>query len=121
MDNVELLVNVIKAQAEVFLVNIGEFYPFGTYINNIGEIVPVGAYLEDDMPQSQNVMEMLEKCFKSKLINDYKVAALATDVLSTVNGVKTDALQIRFFISGKEVSEVILKYVLNKDKVEFSI
>jgi hypothetical protein len=119
MDNIERLINVSKTQAEVFLLDAGEFYPFGNYINKENKIVPVLINLENDMPQSQEVIEVLAKSFKSELINKYKMAAMATDVLLTVNNEKVDALQIIIFEAGKEIAEIYLKYIVNKNNIEF--
>jgi hypothetical protein len=119
MDEAEKLINVSKTQAEAFLLDAGEFYPFGNYIDKEDEVKPLLIYLENDMPKSQEVIEVLEDSFKLELINEYKIAAIATDVLITVKGEKLDALQIRLFEDGKEVTEIYLKYTVNKDKVEF--
>ena len=119
MDEIEKLIEVSKVQAEAFLLNAGEFYPFGNYINKEDKIKPALIYLENDMPQSQEVIEVLEKLFESELTDDYKWAALAVDVLLTENDEKADALQIRFFEAGKEVNKIYLKYIVNKKHVEF--
>ena len=119
MNELEKLINVSKTQAEVFLLDAGEFYPFGNYIDKEDKVKPLLIYLENDMPKSQEVIEVLEDSFQSGLLNEYKMAAIATDVLMTVKGEKLDALQIRLFEDGKEVSEIYLKYIVNKDNVEF--
>lgn len=119
MNEIEKLINVSKTQAEAFVLDAGEFYPFGNYIDKEDKVKPLLIYLENDMPKSQDVIEVLEDSFKSGLLNEYKMAAIATDVLITVKGEKLDALQIRLFEDGKEVTEIYLKYTVNKDNVVF--
>ncbi len=56
---IEKLARVLKQQAEAFLLDAREFYPFGTYINMKDEIVPFGAYTgEDEYPPSQDVIDL---------------------------------------------------------------
>ncbi|MGY4536934.1 hypothetical protein ACVW0P_001348 [Mucilaginibacter sp. UYNi724] len=114
------LINTIKHQAEVFLLDAGEFYPFGTYIDKEDCVVPVGVGSEIDTPASQELIEVLENHFRSEIANNYKLAALIVDVRVTENGQKVDGLQIRLFEHGNEVSETILKYIVNETHVEFS-
>jgi hypothetical protein len=93
MDEIVKLINVSKTQAEAFLLDAGEFYPFGNYINNEDKIKPVLICMKNDMPRSQEVIEELQKSLKLELINEYKMAAIATDVLLTVKSEKNDAFK----------------------------
>ena len=97
MENLERIVNVLKQQAEAFLLSAKEFYPFGTYINYDGEIVPVGAYLEGDFPPSLPLIDLLEKDFKQLVEKGaYAIAAIAIDVRLTENGIIYDGIEMRF-------------------------
>lgn len=120
MTTSEKLIDAIKLFAKGFLLDAGEFYPFGIFIDNDDKIVPVSTHSEDDMPESQELIDVFEKYFRSKSESDYKLAGLGVDVLLTIKCQKFDALQIRLFEDGKEVSEMYLKYTVNTDNVEFS-
>jgi hypothetical protein len=120
MPTLEKLIDAIKCQAEIFLLDAGEFYPFGTYIDNNNCVIPVGSYSESDMPESQELIDLFDKYFKCESVKNYKLAALALDVLLKTNGVKVDALEIRLYEAGKEVSRIHLKYIINKHNVEFN-
>lgn len=120
MTTAEKLINAIKLFAEGFLLDAGEFYPFAIFIDNDDKVVPVNTHSENDMPESQELIDVFEKYFRSKSKSDYKLAGLGVDVLLSTNGQKVNALQIRLFSPGKEVSEINLKYIVNKDNVVFS-
>ena len=62
MEREEILIKVIKQQAELFLLDAREFFPFGTCLGPHDEIIPIAAYMDDkdDRPKSQPLIEMLE-------------------------------------------------------------
>src|SRR5471030_1504761 len=107
--NFERLENVIKIQAEAFLLDANEFYPFGSYINMKDEIVPVAAYLEGDRPPSAPLIALLEKRFKTDTTN-YKAAAMAIDISININEEIYDAIELRFFEPNKNVFKKHIKY-----------
>lgn len=119
MTTLDKLIDAIKSQAEIFLLDAGEFYPYGTYIDEQGSVIPVGVGSEIEMPESHILMDTLEKYFKSR--HDYKLGALAADASLTIKGEKKDAIQIRLFELGEEVTTLYYKYIINKDKVEFTV
>jgi hypothetical protein len=121
MDNDEILLKVIKQQAEIFLLDAGEFFPFGTCINKENKIIPTAAYLEDedDRPESQPLIEMLEGSLKRGLNNgEYIIGAVAFDILLTENGEKHDAIAIRIYETDA-FRERIFKYYIHQNHVEF--
>jgi hypothetical protein len=121
MENDEILINVIKQQAEMFLLDAGEFFPFGALINKENKIIPTAAYLEDenDGPQSQPLIEMLEESLKRGLANgDYIIGAVAFDILFTENDEKYDAIAIRIYETDA-FSERVFKYYIHENHVEF--
>jgi hypothetical protein len=118
--NIERLVSILKLQAEAFLLDAREFYPFGTYIDMEDKIVPVGAYLGDGHPMSLEVIEFLEKTFAIRLQKgECKIAAIAIDSYMKQNDEKYDGIEIRFFEVGKEVYKKYFIYIIKDSYVEF--
>jgi hypothetical protein len=109
-----------KMYAEAFLLDAGEFYPFGTLINPSGEIVPLAGDVEaeNDMPLSNDVLNVLQDYLEFNA--DYLIAAIGVDILLGLNNQKYDALQIRVFEAGKQTEDLRFIYVINKDNVGFT-
>ncbi|HEY4325720.1 MAG TPA: hypothetical protein VGN20_17120 [Mucilaginibacter sp.] len=119
-ENIDRLIEILKEQAQVFLLDAKEFYPFGTCINKENEIVPVSAYWENDNPPSQPLIDLLEKHFKQGIENgDYKIAGIAIDGLQRENNFTYDIIEIRFFETDKEVYKKYFKYEIKEHSVEF--
>ena len=119
-ENINKIINSLKQQAELFLLDAGEFYPFGTYINMKNEIVPVGAYSENDRPLSSELIDLLEKGFKDDIQKgDCKLGALAIDVSVKEDNKVYDALEIRFFEPKTEIYKKYFKYEIKGNSVEF--
>ena len=117
---IEKLIDVLKPQAEVFLLDAKEFYPFGTYINMKDEIVPVGAYTGEEHPPSQDVIDLLERGFTKKLQNEEcKIGVIALDIYINEYNEKYDAIEVRFFEPGKEVYKKHFRYLIKDTCVEF--
>ena len=105
----------------MFLLDAGEFYPFGTYIGRENNIVPFSAYIEDenDRPKSQPLIEMLENGIKKRLYEGECLAgALAYDIFIKENGEKFDAVMIHIF-DGDNDYEIPFKYYIHENHVEF--
>ena len=103
--SLEELRNTILNQAKYFLLNAGEFYPFGAAINKKSEIVPLGVQLENDHPKSHEVIEVLERVIISKLKDgEAKMAGIGTDVTykPTEGTEKKSAIQVRILQSNGE-------------------
>jgi hypothetical protein len=121
MEQTDLLIKVIKQQAEAFLLNAGEFFPFGTYINDKNEVVPYGVYIEDDndRPQSQPLIDMLERGIRTRInTGECIVGALAYDIFVHENQEKFDAMVIRIFENDTFV-ERCFKYCIHENHVDF--
>ena len=117
---IEKLARVLKQQAEIFLLDAKEFYPFGTYINAKDEIVPVGAYVGEEHPPSQDVIDLLERGVTKKMQNrECKMGAIALDIYINENNEKHNAIEIRFFEPGKEVYKKHFRYLIKDTCVEF--
>jgi hypothetical protein len=118
--DIKKIVNTLKQQAELFLLDAEEFYPFGAYINIANKIIPVGAYSENDRPSSSEVIDLLEKAFKDHIQKgDCKLGALAIDVTIKENNKVYDAIEMRFFKTNKEVYKKYFKYEVKENSVAF--
>ena len=118
---IDLLTKNILLQAEYYLNDSDEFYPFGCSIKVNGELSPLSVYFEDDHPKSVEVINELEKAIKSQISsNIYKAAAIGVYVnLNLPNFVdKVSAIQIRYFPSGINV-EKLFRYLRNDGKYYF--
>ena len=114
------LIDAIKKQAEVFLIDAGEFYPFGTCINKKREIIPVGTYLGNQHPSTIEVINLIEEAFKKGLHNgDYLLAALVIDVEIKENNENIDTLEIRVFEPSKDLYKMHFKYLIKNGIVAF--
>jgi hypothetical protein len=117
----DILIDAIKKQAELFLLDAGEFFPFATAIGQRNEVIPIGAYIEDenDRPQSQQLIDLLEKGIKKEIAEGrYLIAALAYDAFIYEGEQKFDVIIISFYESDSFV-EKYFKYHIHKDYVEF--
>ncbi|MFD0766128.1 hypothetical protein ACFQZI_14790 [Mucilaginibacter lutimaris] len=122
MENVTKLVDVIKQQAELFIVEGGSFYPFGTCIDKLGEIKPIGAYLEGNDPSPSELISMLEAHFVKGLNNGlFNICAIAIDVSIKEKDKSYDALEIRLFnLEKDDVDKLYYKYKVKGKKVQFT-
>jgi len=117
---IDKLINVIKMQAQVFLLDSGEFYPFGTCIDKFNKIIPVGAYLGEEHSLSVDLINLLEKDFKEGINNDnYQIAAIAVDVIIRKNYNKYDGIEMIFFEPNKDAYKKHFKYIIHENYVEF--
>jgi hypothetical protein len=94
---INILIDNIINQTRCFLVNAGEFYPFAAVIKPDRSIAPLGAYLENDQPESTEVLQILEESIKLRFIKkEAVVAGIGLDVLYKPAGEseKIDALKI---------------------------
>ena len=121
MTQSETLIKVIKQQAEVFLLDAHEFYPFGTAIDKENNIIPLAADIqaENDRPESQPLIDILDNHILNGIINgEYVIGGMAYDILMTKNQEKFDAKLIRIYESDKFV-ERYFKYTIYDDHVKF--
>jgi hypothetical protein len=121
MNSQEALISIIKQQAEIFLLDAQEFFPFGTCIGHDKEIIPIAAYIEDenDRPKSDPLIDTLESSIKRGLESGhYKIGALAFDAYIHEGGQKFDGIIVRIYQSDI-IEEIQFKYYIHKDYVEF--
>ena len=119
-ENIDKIINSLKQQAGLFLLDAGEFYPFGTYINKKGAIIPVGAYFENDKTPSLQVIDLIEGAFNDHLQKgDCNIAAIAVYVTVKENNKTYDAVEMRFFEVDEEVYKKYFKYEVKAHSVEF--
>ena len=75
------LTNNILSQARYFLTEAGEFYPFGAAINMRQELRPVGFYMEEEYPEANEVLKLLEQRLRKGIEQkEYSMAAIGIDV-----------------------------------------
>jgi len=119
--NEERLINGIIQQAEVFLLDAGEFFPFGSSIDVNNRFIPIGDYLndKDERPESLPLIALLEKGIKNELENKrYIIAAIAVDGLIKESGRSFDVIQIRFF-EAERTYNILFQYFVEGKKVKF--
>ncbi|WP_316823041.1 hypothetical protein [Pedobacter gandavensis] len=118
--SIEDLIYLIKEQVQTFLLDGGEFYPFGACIDKNDQLVPVSAYLDGEFPSSLELISMLEKSFREKVgKGEYKVAAIIIDVTVKEDGIGYDAIEIRFFEPNNQEDTEYMKYNKHSNYIEF--
>lgn len=123
-ENTKKLINIILQQAEIFLLDAGEFFPFCSCLDKSNNIIPVIANIKDknDRPASSDVISLLERGIKERLASEeYILGAIGVDVTGNRNGVTFDAIEIRIFYAYKNnVDKIYYKYNIRENKVDFS-
>jgi len=121
MKREEQLLKNIKDQAQVYLLDASEFFPFGAGIDSQGNIQPFSAFLEDenDQPDSLLLIDQLKKSVKKSLLDrDYIIAAIGIDITIKKDGQTYDGLEVCFFESDK-MYKMYFKYSIKPNYVEF--
>lgn len=114
MNTAEKLLEAIKEQAELFLIENGEFAPYGTYIRANGDLTYVGAYSETtDSEELYNIL--LTGAFDELKDEDVRVYALSMD--GKYQG--KDVLVIEFILSSDDIYQQIYPYTIEDKKVIF--
>jgi len=118
--DIEELIKAIKEQVQTFLLDAGDFYPFGTCIDRNDKIKPVSAYLNDDFPSSLELISMLEKRLKEGVQNgDFKMGVLVIDVTVKENNINSDAIELHFFQPNNLEDRQYVKYITHSSYIEF--
>jgi hypothetical protein len=120
---VNTLITIVKEQAEIFLLDAGEFYPFGTVADKYNKIIPIAAYLGEpnDRPQSVPLIELIEEAIKAKIISgDYIIGAVAIDVTINENDELIDGLEIRVFEHDRSYKQ-LFRYAIKQNTVVFEL
>jgi hypothetical protein len=109
----EMLIRMLLEQAKLFQLEANEFYPFGGLINKSGDIVPLGVYMENDHPDSHEVIQLLEKAILEKIdAGEAKLAAICADVFykAANENIKKSAIQIRVVSETRDSIDYYLPY-----------
>ncbi|MGE6218445.1 hypothetical protein ACQKCH_01365 [Nubsella zeaxanthinifaciens] len=118
--NLEKIENYIKGQSEVFLLELGAFYPFGCAINKKEEVAPLGGYIEGDNPSILELIELLKNNITEKLDDgEYSVAAIAVNVMVKKGNVNIDAIEVSIFEKDKLCNKKYIEYEVKDRYVEF--
>lgn len=117
-----LVENIIR-QADYFLKECNEFYPFATVIGRKGEIKPFGILLENDRPHPEIVLKELQKVLASGLsLGEYQAYAIGINVSLNQEKSVQDAIEIRIFPGSELNPETLyLPYTLDRQtrEIEF--
>ena len=103
MDNdrlVKLILDFAFGQADYLKKEFEEFFPCAMGINNNNELVPLLIPTEDEHPEIADVIILLEKVLKEKLMREnYKMVAICSDVFykSKATEAAVDAYQVRIY------------------------
>jgi hypothetical protein len=120
----EALMNALVPVAEQLLSKYREFYPFGGTMSVDGKIAPSAGYTGEEHPDSQALIDVLEKAFRDGAKRQlYKATAIVVDVRTIPPGKKDkqDAVEFRLdHVSGYSV-RVLLPYAFSQGgKLQFA-
>ncbi|BFO65397.1 hypothetical protein [Chryseobacterium sp. KCF3-3] len=114
MNTAEKLLEAIKEQAELFLIENGEFAPYGTYIRANGDLTYIGAYSETT--DSEEMYDILLNAFYNDLKDeDVRICAIGLD--GKYEG--KDVLIVEFILSPEHRYKFVYPYVLENKTVTF--
>ncbi len=114
MNTAEKLLEAIKEQAELFLIENGEFAPYGTYIRANGDLTYVGAYSETT--DSEEMYDLLLNGFYDDLkYEDVRICAIGLD--GRYEG--KDVLIVEFILSPEDRYKFVYPYILESKTVTF--
>ncbi len=106
-------------QAEKFLEDAGEFYPFGTVLDKKGNAVPVGFY-DDKIKDPQKITEILKKYFiKDLKKGEITEAIIGVNVTINENGQKRDALLMLEWSPEGQWKHKYFPYKLKGEKIKW--
>lgn len=109
--------NIIQ-QAEFYLKDAGEFYPYGAAIDKNEQIQYISAYVEEEFPASQPLIDILEEGMKKGVADGrYLLGAIGYDVYINKPGIaeKQSALMIRVLDVDEVVLECYVHYSLDNE------
>ena len=114
MNTAEKLLEAIKEQAELFLIENGEFAPYGTYIRANGDLTYIGAYSET--ADSKEMYDLLLNGFYDDLKDeDIRICAIGLD--GRYEG--KDVLIVEFILSPEDRYKFMYPYILENKTVTF--
>ena len=120
-DDSQQLMDAVLPLAEKFLIESGEFFPYGGAMTASGEIVSVAAYDGDDHPPSSELIDLLNQAFSSAATKkEYKATALVYSVrIQLADGEPSDAIAINLDHQSGYSVVVLLPYAKNNGVLEF--
>lgn len=118
-DNETLLLQETLNYVGPFLEEYKEFYPFGMVMDQNYEIYSVSGSIDEEYPNSQDLITLFEDVFSIELNNgNYLLCTICFDIYikETINGIecKKDAIKVIFMTKGNS-NEVVLPYIYNTD------
>jgi len=116
----DLIENIIW-QADYFLKESGEFYPFASVIHPSGEIKPLGVLLDKDKPSPEEVLQELEKVLKIGKNEGFYLAYAICINMSITEPLSPshDALEIRVHLQKDGDGQIWrIPYIFQEDSRE---
>lgn len=118
----EKLMNAAIPFAEHMLAKYGEFFPFGIALDNAGKVVRIDVQESDDgtkRPQTAVWLARFDQAFMAGARDGkYRATCLVSDVRANLPGSadKSDAIHIGLEHRDNFAVEVLIPYVIRKDK-----
>ncbi len=115
----EAIINEAKRYSKAFIEKMGGFYPFAIGVNIENEVFSIGAYEGDEFPDSQKLIDFLERSINVEISNgNIMMAGLCIDIFlyKTINNidVKKDAIEIRFMGKNKIIKHIFYEFTDRK-------
>lgn len=114
MNKVEKLLGAIKEQAELFLIENGEFAPYATYVRANGKLTYIGAFSESVYSKEMYDL-LLTGAYEDLKDEDVRVYAIGLD--GKYQG--KDVLVVEFILSPQDKYQQIYPYTIEGKKVIF--
>jgi hypothetical protein len=122
-EEVEELMNSLLPLAKKMLAELGEFYPYGGYMDHNGIITHVSGRIEGtDCPRSKSIIDLLRRNFRqSAKDGKLKATAVIFDVRIKPPGEDdgTDAIQVCLDHQGGYSAKVLFPYTIKNGEVLF--
>lgn len=121
MEEIEQLLSNVKEQVQIYLLDSGEFFPFGVAIDITNNIKPFSIYINEknDRPSSLDLINLLENHVQKELINgNYLFACICINVALKQNEQLVDAIEIRIFEKNNTYKKYF-EYIIKANYVEF--
>lgn len=119
---IKKLVENIIWQADYFLKECGEFYPFASVISRNGEIKPLGILLENDKPSPEEVLKELTQVLQSGLVQkEYKAFAIGINTSFISESNLSENVKMDKNLESKEFKDVIEIRIQSEDQMNEEI
>ena len=121
-EEIQELLNFLLPQAERYLNEHGEFYPYAAALGSDGEVTAVGAALEDDHPDVTEVLLALHEGLREQAAEgSIRASGIATDVTLTDpdSGETTDAVQVELDHAEGDAVDIFVPYENQPEGVKF--